>query len=620
MQRGGDSLTSCLGPQLAGEKIAVNHRTVTVVKQLGEGGFSFVYLVKDISESNTTPQDGNTPKTAPGVNRNVVAVGSTVDYVGELGERGRGKDYSHLVLKITSIHSRQQRDIAEKEAKLLNKLNHPSIVRIMDSSYRSIPVGVNESGSKLHHIKLTNIVGSASGGSSSLGHGSGIGGNNTHSPQHLILMEYCEGGTALSVCKSFKTNNKRFDLPSLIIAFGQICNAVSYLHAQRPPIVHRDLKPLNFLVKNGAYKLCDFGSAVFGNVDLKTPRARAEAEEVIQKMTTQMFRSPEMVDLYMSKKLTPSTDVWALGCCLYSLAFLRDCFEEGSNLAILSKNYKIPEENPYGEGLVELIDRMLTINCKDRADMTEVILCLSAIYSGRPLPPRKITTRSKTSESIRGVQKSKERVGTFRTDGQGIRKTEIEDKKPVEAKKLNPKSVAARRRKAAQNTSIESPSPIAPLTNYANHKLNGSSCHFFKNFQFETQNSSSVADTAFSGPDDPFQIGEADKKVYSNSNSVSTELKAKSSRDINEFCDIFGLSDRHINETQACMDVTKFPNDRKSRLEHQFEANTNSLYSSQTKKQGKIQEVKGEQKQKKKKSGAFGRFFTWSSDPSEAEI
>ena len=36
MQRVGESLGS-LGPQLAGEKIAVNRRVVTVVKQLGEG-------------------------------------------------------------------------------------------------------------------------------------------------------------------------------------------------------------------------------------------------------------------------------------------------------------------------------------------------------------------------------------------------------------------------------------------------------------------------------------------------------------------------------------------------------------------------------------------------------
>jgi serine/threonine protein kinase len=117
--------------------------------------------------------------------------------------------------------------------------------------------------------------------------------------------------------------------------------------------------------------------------------------------------------------LQNSTDVWALGCCLYSLAYLQNCFEEGSNLAILSVNYKIPEDNPYGEGLVELIDRMLTVDNKARADMTEVILCLSAIYSGRPLPPRKKNTKKKDDD-----------VGTFRTDGQGIQ----EKKKKKEKK------------------------------------------------------------------------------------------------------------------------------------------------------------------------------------------
>jgi serine/threonine protein kinase len=141
------------------------------------------------------------------------------------------------------------------------------------------------------------------------------------------------------------------------------------------------------------------------------------------------------------------TDVWALGCCLYSLAFLQNCFEEGSNLAILSRKYKIPDDNPYGDGLVELLDRMLTVDAKARSDMTEVILCLSAVYSGRPLPPRKKPSKPKKEEGegdearkssrtdratasaevkeAKGTKKKKEkapteRLGTYRTDGQGI--------------------------------------------------------------------------------------------------------------------------------------------------------------------------------------------------------
>mmetsp|Transcript_29423 Transcript_29423/g.68589 ORF Transcript_29423/g.68589 Transcript_29423/m.68589 type:complete len:648 (+) Transcript_29423:249-2192(+) len=425
-----------LGSALVGEKIVIGSKQVAVTKLLGEGGFSYVYLVKELTDTaqggsmNSTEHKGKTSRSGSN--------GS--DGKGKRsGSMGKDGNKAEMVLKVTSILSRQQRDIAEKEAKLLSRLSHPSIIKMFDTNYRTVQEKQKRDGKVKER------------------------------PQHLILMEFCEGGHALDVCSQLAAKGEKFDLSSLIIAFGQICNAVSYLHAQRPPIVHRDLKPANFLIKNGAYKLCDFGSAVFGHVDLKTSEARSEAEEVIQKTTTQMFRAPEMVDLFVAKKLTQATDVWALGCCLYSLAFLQNCFEEGSNLAILSRNYKIPDDNPYGEGLVELLDRMLTLDSKARADMTEVILCLSAVYSGRPLPPRKEKSSGKKKDEKEADQevgdssekksskskKSKgERVGTFRTDGQGIYEDGLaidpkEAKKAPQAKKLDPNSAAARRKKSA---------------------------------------------------------------------------------------------------------------------------------------------------------------------------
>lgn len=199
--------------------------------------------------------------------------------------------------------------------------------------------------------------------------------------------------------------------------------------------------------------------------------------------------------------------MWALGSCLYSLAFLQNCFEEGSNLAILSRNYKIPDDNPYGEDLAELIDRMLTMNCKERADMTEVILCLSAIYSGRQLPPRKRFSRVEKGEEYKNAKK-KERVGTYRTDGQGIRKAKSEGKKPAEAKKLNPNSAAARRRKAAQ-TSAEN--TAIPLTRQSSkiRKPPTSSTDFDQSFSdgFTFRNDNGGSE--FSGVNYPFHVGES---------------------------------------------------------------------------------------------------------------
>mmetsp|Transcript_8575 Transcript_8575/g.9820 ORF Transcript_8575/g.9820 Transcript_8575/m.9820 type:complete len:559 (-) Transcript_8575:326-2002(-) len=423
-----------LGNQLVGDRITVNHRNVQVTKLIGEGGFSYVYLVKDITVENKS--ESSNAQSEGGRTNNSAKEKNPV-----------------MVLKVTSIHSRAQRDIADKEAKLLSRLSHPSIIKMHDACYRTAP-------------QHTGVVGTIMSGGNNKDT-SGIGQASSGRPQHLILMEYCEGGHALDVCNKLASAGKRFDIAALIIAFGQICNAVSYLHAQRPPIVHRDLKPVNFLVKNGAYKLCDFGSAVFGHVELKSQRDRQEAEEVIQKTTTQMFRAPEMVDLFMSSKLTQSTDVWALGCCLYSLAFLQNCFEEGSNLAILSRNFKIPDDNPYGKGLVELIERMLTIDGKTRADMTEVILCLSAIYSGRPLPPRKKGSKPRSTTDDAGIPignqddiDNSERVGVYRTDGQGFQEKKKKKKKeaPSHGKKLASDSAAARRLRGREVSNPKSPS------------------------------------------------------------------------------------------------------------------------------------------------------------------
>ena len=432
-----------------------------------------------------------------------------------------------LVLKVTSILSRHQRDIAEKEAKLLSRLTHPSIVKMIDTCYRTVPASTGSGFRKAADDS-----------------------KSKDRQQHLILMEYCEGGHAMDVCTQLVEKGERFDLSTLIIAFGQICNAVSYLHAQRPPIVHRDLKPENFLVKNGAYKLCDFGSAVFGHVELKTPKARQEAEEVIEKTTTQMFRAPEMVDLYMAKKLTQATDVWALGCCLFSLAFLKNCFEEGSNLAILSRNYKIPDDNPYGDGLVELIDRMLTEDSKARADMTEVILCLSAVYSGKPLPPRKERkskekkekehSGDKEKEKSKEKKKKAERAGTFRTDGQGVEGGDLtltldpnDPNRPKEAKKLDPNSAAARRRRAAAGND--------------NPEFSG----FGGTFEAGESNGEVNQDLAFSTSDNPFASFEGSKDEGSKTGSGggdgifgSFDNGDAASWDGNEFEDLKVTDDR----------------------------------------------------------------------------
>jgi hypothetical protein len=45
-------------------------------------------------------------------------------------------------------------------------------------------------------------------------------------------------------------------------------------------------------------------------VYIRNAEEKAAAEEIIGKETTQMYRSPEMIDLYMRDVLTEKSDIW----------------------------------------------------------------------------------------------------------------------------------------------------------------------------------------------------------------------------------------------------------------------------------------------------------------------
>lgn len=89
----------------------------------------------------------------------------------------------------------------------------------------------------------------------------------------------------------------------------QICDALAYLHAQKPPIVHRDVKPANIrITASGQATLVDFGIAKAYDPDAKTVTgARAITPGY----------SP--VEQYGEDTTDARTDQYALGATLYAL-------------------------------------------------------------------------------------------------------------------------------------------------------------------------------------------------------------------------------------------------------------------------------------------------------------
>ena len=126
-----------------------------------------------------------------------------------------------------------------------------------------------------------------------------------------LVMDFIQGDNLEEILSQ---NGAPFTPEQAINWIGQICDALNYLHTQKPPIIHRDIKPANIKVTpDGRAVLVDFGIAKVYDPHLKTT-AGARA-------VTPGYSPPEQ---YGFGKTDPRSDVYALGATLYKALTLQD--------------------------------------------------------------------------------------------------------------------------------------------------------------------------------------------------------------------------------------------------------------------------------------------------------
>uniref|UniRef100_A0A0D6RA20 non-specific serine/threonine protein kinase n=1 Tax=Araucaria cunninghamii TaxID=56994 RepID=A0A0D6RA20_ARACU len=186
----------------------------------------------------------------------------------------------------------------------------------------------------------------------------------------FLLLEFCEKAL-VNVLDN--RGAAFFDEKQILLIFRDVCNAVYAMHCQSPPIAHRDLKAENVLMgSDGVWKLCDFGSTSTNHKRFERPEEMGIEEDIIRKHTTPAYRAPEMWDLYRRELISEKVDIWALGCLLYRIAYLKSAFDGESKLQILNGNYRIPEMPRYSSSLTELIKDMLTAGPEERPDIMQI--------------------------------------------------------------------------------------------------------------------------------------------------------------------------------------------------------------------------------------------------------
>ncbi len=135
-------------------------------------------------------------------------------------------------------------------------------------------------------------------------------------PHIVRLLEAGTTGEALAYIVTEFVDGKRVDefaaplpLREKLTLFLKVCEGVAAAH--RSLIIHRDIKPSNILVaRDGAPKLLDFGIAILAD------HSASLTESGLERMTVQ-YASPEQTR--REKEITTSTDVYSLGVLLYEI-------------------------------------------------------------------------------------------------------------------------------------------------------------------------------------------------------------------------------------------------------------------------------------------------------------
>ncbi|XP_060837449.1 dual specificity protein kinase TTK-like isoform X1 [Rhopalosiphum padi] len=162
--------------------------------------------------------------------------------------------------------------------------------------------------------------------------------------EKILYMVMEKGDTDLS---KLIRGTKHMSVHMIMYYWTEMLTTVNEIHAKG--VIHSDLKPANFLLVSGRLKLIDFGIA---------SKIQGDMTSVLKDVTTGTwnYMSPECIrsggSNFEGHKINQKSDVWSLGCILYSLIYgktpyshLTNTWQKLQSIAESKQNINFPSHS-----------------------------------------------------------------------------------------------------------------------------------------------------------------------------------------------------------------------------------------------------------------------------------
>ena len=321
------------------EEVTVERTRFAVQRPLGEGGFSFVFLVREVPDARGQ------------------------DFALKRVLLGDGEDEDE------AVSSRFGNSAVEREIAVMRATDHPHALPLLRAE-----------------IESPNITETS----------------RARRRAHMVFPAFPEG-TVLDRCLANPpgaafTKTQLLRLTKQIAT----ALAYLHEHPRFGPLAHRDVKPGNVLIETGRMEhqgglkavLMDFGSCRPARVSVRDRAGALRVQERAARECTAPFRAPELFDTPSRCDLDERVDVWSLGCLLFAGAnggrspFESALGQTGGSLAlaVLSGKVAWPEEAPEDEAdaaLRDVVAFLLRKDWRERPTARDAVARIEARLSER---------------------------------------------------------------------------------------------------------------------------------------------------------------------------------------------------------------------------------------------